>query len=439
MDLTIDEGSIFLFDAMLAPGVALEGRLTKPESSDSSGVVLTSHPGLNEAIEKAHASGIFGDCSGMRAFAAGYQEGPISVHLKRDRAAFSTSGPFVFTREDARLFRTVLLIGLSVELHGVTVDEVIALTQSAAASADRADDRTEPMLTSWLGDHRCRTLGEALAPLRSRIVELARHSRGEVTFETGASWSCEIRRVGAYLTAQEVLSDPSMTRPLYGLLYGDEGWAFVPNEHASEELRRFWGSRDYVAILAQPSGVLILNLEERRAEDRAHASDLSRDLSGLTMPHLGLAETGVAGFDHGALFALQRSLLRLLAAKQLEAQLFGASMSVAPPGTATARLRGWMGTLKRAPALFRVLYRGPESRFYKDLLRASSGSTSEIADLQTFMDDRVGATSLLQRLSRAADLVDIELRDRRLTALNWLVVLLTVFTIAIGVLELVAK
>jgi hypothetical protein len=104
------------------------------------------------------------------------------------------------------------------------------------------------------------------------------------------------------------------------LLHGDEGWRFVPADHAQEEVRRIWGSRDYVAILAQPAGLVVLNLDERRAHDRMEATERSRRLTGLTMPHLNLGDVALAGFDHGAIFAFERSLLRLLAAKRTRSQ-----------------------------------------------------------------------------------------------------------------------
>jgi hypothetical protein len=94
-------------------------------------------------------------------------------------------------------------------------------------------------------------------------------------------------------------------------------------------------------------------------------------------------------------------------------------------------LRGFMF----APALFRVLYRGPESRFYKDLLQVSGASVSELAELQSFMDEKVGVTNLLQRLNHAAGLVDIELRDRRATTLNVAVLLLTFIATAVAVVQ----
>jgi hypothetical protein len=439
--LAIENGSLLVFTAVLMPVMDVASRLQDRmrDAGSSAELMLVSHPAVTEVIEKAQASRIFGDCSGITAFTAEHQAGAFGVGLQRDPAALSDVDPVIFTVEDARLSRTLLLTGLNIQLHDVSVDEVIAVIQSAGATAERSDSAAVPLLAVAIGDRQERTLGDVLEHLRSNVVELVEHSGKNVTFETPSNWCCEIHRIGRFLTAADVLSDAGASKPLYGLLYGDEGWEFVPDQHAARELDRFWGSRDYVAVLAQERSVVVLNLDERRVRDRTRGEQIVRELAGLTMPQLRLARSSVpiAGIDHGVLFAFQRSLLRLLAARELEARLFGASRSVARPRGIGARLLGGLRSLGGIPALFRVLYRGPESRFYKDLLRVSGGSVAEIAELQSFVDGRVGATPLLQRLSRAADLVDIELRDRRLTALNWLVVLLTFLTIAIGVLEIV--
>jgi len=152
------------------------------------------------------------------------------------------------------------------------------------------------------------------------------------------------------------------------------------------------------------------------------------------LPHLALAESRVAGFDHGVLFALQRSLLRLLAARELEAILFELSKPIATEEAAEGTSRSLRRPFVRIPGLFQVLYR-PSPTLYKDLLRVSRASVSEIATFEAFMDERLGATSLLDGLHRAAELVDIEIRDQRLLALNWLVVALGLLTIVLTAVQ----
>jgi hypothetical protein len=440
--LTIDAGSIFIFGAILAADAPLD--LRRPAEHE---LTLESHPELTVLIENAKRSGIFGDCGGMKAFRADYLGRPVAVGLRGKPDSMSCTDALVLTNEDSILARTLLLFGLNIRVKDATVDEVIALIQSAGAAGDRSDETASPMLSVTVGDERARTIGDVLEALRKSLIELfpeetvfvveGEHSDDALGLPPGSRWCCEIRRLGGYATSGDVVSDVEAALPLYGLLHGDEGWAYVPAGHAVDELKCFWGSRDYVAVLAQESGVLVLNLEERRDQDRVTARARSLELSGLTMPHLELASS-IAGIEHGGLFALQRSLLRLLAARELESKLFGASKSVTPPRRDRLWLLGWFrALLGGVPALFRVLYRGPQSRFYKDLLRVSGRGVSELANLQSFMDERLGATPLVQRLYRAADLVDIELRDKRLTALNWLVAFLTALTIAIGVLELV--
>jgi hypothetical protein len=428
--LTIETGSIFLFDAFLVPGILAEfpgPSIGTAGEMDSRGLTLERHLELDALIQQARSSKIFGDLDGTSCFTARPQRGGVRAWLEEEPEALTCTDALVLTSQDQQLSRTLLLVGLNFELRRVSVDEVIGLIQSAEAGASRADLEAGPKLRVSLGHDEHRTVGEALEVLVTGVLEWVPKP---LTQTPGKLWCTEIRRAGAVRTAAELLEDAA--RPLYGLLHADEGWQYVPKQHATAATARHWGARDYLAVLAQPSGVLVLNLEPRRSEDRRDAIAWGKEFPGLAMPHMQLGTTAIAAFEHGALFALQRSLMRRLAARELEHKLFELSRSVTHP-----QRNRFLGRFRRLPALFRVLYRGAPSRLYKDLLRVSSGGVSELAELQLFIDRQVGATALLERLHRAAELVDIEVRDHRLTALNLLVVVLTVLTIAIGVLQLV--
>ena len=73
------------------------------------------------------------------------------------------------------------------------------------------------------------------------------------------SYLLEITGMAAdYQTAAEV--EQAEAPLLYGLLTGDEGYAFVPRETVDARLAFHWGSRDFIRVYGDEGAFLFLNL-----------------------------------------------------------------------------------------------------------------------------------------------------------------------------------
>lgn len=72
------------------------------------------------------------------------------------------------------------------------------------------------------------------------------------------SYLCEITKLGEYKTIDEI--EEKESKRLYGIITGDEGYAFVPAELAKDRLASKWSSREFMNIYAFGQGFLFLNL-----------------------------------------------------------------------------------------------------------------------------------------------------------------------------------
>ena len=75
---------------------------------------------------------------------------------------------------------------------------------------------------------------------------------------TEQSFLCEVTRFGDFTSPDEI--EEKAPDVLYGLLSGDEGYAFVPKELCRERLTYAWGSRDFIRIYGVGKSFLFLNL-----------------------------------------------------------------------------------------------------------------------------------------------------------------------------------
>ena len=75
---------------------------------------------------------------------------------------------------------------------------------------------------------------------------------------TEQSFLCEVTRFGNYTSIEEI--EEKTPDVLYGLLSGDEGYAFVPKELCRERLTYSWSSRDFIRIYGVGKSFLFINL-----------------------------------------------------------------------------------------------------------------------------------------------------------------------------------
>lgn len=118
------------------------------------------------------------------------------------------------------------------------------------------------------------------------------------------SYLCEILRFGAYDSPAEMEKEQASL--LYGLLSGDEGYEFVPEELVRERLKESWGSRDFIRIWAAGKAFLFVNL----LHSPRHEAYLERQTAfggriyGGANPYFFLGECPLT-VNHGILFSVE--------------------------------------------------------------------------------------------------------------------------------------
>ncbi len=130
----------------------------------------------------------------------------------------------------------IISLSFHYELKGITSDEVIGIRQS--------------------GVHKGFEFGNGTFSCAS----LANEIRGKLGLSehTESSIMIEVTKFGDYDTLSEI--EEKESKLLYGLLSGDEGYQFVPDELVAERLKLNWGSRDFIRIYACKQAFLFINL-----------------------------------------------------------------------------------------------------------------------------------------------------------------------------------
>ncbi len=236
------------------------------------------------------------------------------------------------------------------------------------------------------------------------------------------AWCVELRAAHGHPADKTVPADP---RPFYGLATGDEGWRFVPNAVAATALGEPWGTREFVAVYSMATGIICINHKGADYVERQH--EFTREHFGQAEPYFAL-DTAVAGLDHGALFVLERVLVRLALADRW---LHSAHPELTGPDRArdaATRTRLLRGSLDDILQLLNALL------------------PPEVDSLERRVSTRMGVERTIQQLDRQAEAMDEETRyayesvvSARVTRLTAVTVVLTVVTIVLGVLQVLVS
>lgn len=169
---------------------------------------------------------------------------------------------------------------------GLSSDEVIGLRQSGVNKEyDFGGEK-----------HSCTTLAKKIS------AQLGFSSHIET------SYLCEITKFGDLQNLQQIEDDHA--KLLYGLLTGDEGYDFVPEELARERLVNNWGSRDFVRIYAVRQSFLFINLlrTPRQTEYLDRQTQFGTDIYKGTNPYFYMEDCPLT-VNHGILFSVEFAMI----------------------------------------------------------------------------------------------------------------------------------
>ena len=171
-------------------------------------------------------------------------------------------------------------------IKGISSDRVIGIRQSGVHKEYAFRD----------GTYSCFTMAEKICSL----LGMAPH------VET--SYLCEVTKFGDIKTLEEIERDHA--KLLYGLMTGDEGYDFVPEEMVRDRLTNCWGSRDFMRIYASRQAFLFINLlrTPHQQEYLDRQTQYGTDIYGAANPYFFMDECPLT-VNHGILFSVEFAMI----------------------------------------------------------------------------------------------------------------------------------
>lgn len=180
----------------------------------------------------------------------------------------------------------VVALSLHYGLKGITSDQAIGLRQSGVHK--EYDFSGEKRSCAQVADKIRTTLG--LAP------------------HIDSSFLCEVTKFGDLQDLQQI--EENHANLLYGLMTGDEGYAFVPQDLARERLVNCWGSRDFMRIYASRQSFLFINLlhTPRQQEYLDRQTQFGNDIYKGANPYFFMEDCPLT-VNHGILFSVEFAMI----------------------------------------------------------------------------------------------------------------------------------
>ena len=119
-----------------------------------------------------------------------------------------------------------------------------------------------------------------------------------------SSFLCEITKFGDYTDISEIEKNEACR--LYGILSGDEGYAFVPEHILRERLANSWGSRDFIRLYASRQTFLFINMLNcpRHDDYLKREEEFGARTYGACDPYFYIGECPLT-VNHGILFSVE--------------------------------------------------------------------------------------------------------------------------------------
>lgn len=111
----------------------------------------------------------------------------------------------------------------------------------------------------------------------------------------------EIRRIHPEVPYNDFMDRES--RRIYGMLCGDEGWEFVPEDLARERLSHSWGSREFVKFFAFGNNAILFNMIDSASGEKylERQTRFGTEAYGSPNDYFFL-KSEAAGVNHGIFF-----------------------------------------------------------------------------------------------------------------------------------------
>ncbi len=180
----------------------------------------------------------------------------------------------------------IIALSFHYGIKGISSDQVIGIRQSRV---NREYDFNGEMIS-------CSALADKLA----NLLGIAPHIE--------SSYLCEVTKFGDLKNLQEI--EEKESKLLYGLMTGDEGYEFVPEELARERLSNNWGSRDFMRIYASRQSFLFINLLKtpRQQAYLDRQTQFGTDIYKGLNPYFYMEDCPLT-VNHGILFSVEFTMI----------------------------------------------------------------------------------------------------------------------------------
>ena len=210
-------------------------------------------------------------------------------------------------------------------------------------------------------------------------------------------------------------------RALYGMLTGDEGFAFVGKDCADNRLSNRWSTRNFVKVIAFHENFLLLNLQNssNAVSYRAHQKDYGNTFYGEPNPYFFLTCKS-AGVNHGLFFTVETGMV---------------AKSIASHVLLTQSRQSQGKHYASASRIYQT------KMFRRNLIltlkRLEHVEIAEIGALEQMVMKGLDLLPLIEKIRHMLDLMESELDMLYQTNTNTLINILTVLGLLLAVVEIV--
>lgn len=208
---------------------------------------------------------------------------------------------------------------------------------------------------------------------------------------------------------------------IYGILCGDEGWPYVPEQLARTRLENQWGSRSFIRMVAFGDNFVFFHLQKSSEAQGylAHQRRFGGAFYGGVNPYF-LLDAPLAGINHGILFSMEIVMvIKSIASRILNRH---AAFQKGQTGNFSRQIR-------RTKAYRRELI--------TTLNRVENIGMRELGELETIMLQSQHITPIVDKIKYLLELLESELDLMYQNRTNTLVNILTIAGLLLSVTGIV--
>ena len=230
----------------------------------------------------------------------------------------------------------------------------------------------------------------------------------------------ELKAMHPYTNIEDVLEKES--HRLYGIMCGDEGWEYVPEDLARFRMENQWGSRNFVRFIVFGSNALLLNFN-RLGEGMkyvAHQRAFGEAVYGGANEYF-LMNSDVAGVNHGIIFSQETVfVIKTIANRVLNRQTGFAVKTSSKLGNEITKTKKF------------------RSELISILNRVENLGITEIGELEKILLRSSKITPLIDSIKYLLELLESELDLLYQQSTNRLVNILTIAGLILSVIDVLS-